>query len=243
MASHFVKEMVQRKLPTKEHSMGKALSSDQEREITSRFITQVQWSQLDGDNTQKKVIELSPAEFGRRFTLFLQNGCNPTITAPGTLPIDRSRPFNPAKFIGGGWTIWKGPEDGDGLTGKEEQDERSLAITEINLANLIIQTGLREGETRVTGEAKQARLMLTAIQADAKIAQMLYEEEGQTTLRWMYKHLDVSWIEFLGTTLRDPRGSRIALCLYRRDGGLWSNGARYLNEQRYATSPALGFAK
>lgn len=55
-------------------------------------------------------------------------------TRKNILFIDRSIPFNPAKFIGAGWTIWRGPADGDGLSGEEDHDERSLAIMEIDPA-------------------------------------------------------------------------------------------------------------
>lgn len=91
------------------------------------------------------------------------------------IKIDRNQPFNPEKFIGQGWTFWKGPANGDGLSGEVEQDARSLAISEIDCSRFIIQTGLEKGETVITGEVKRARLILQAIQADAKIAQTLYE--------------------------------------------------------------------
>lgn len=165
------------------------------------------------------------------------------VSKPSILKIDRTNPFDPAKFIGEGWSIWRGPKDGKGLEGDEEQDSRSLAITELDPTKLFAQTGLNEDETTVTGEEKRARLMLKAIQADAKIARVLYEEEGQTTLKWLHKTLNLTWIEFLGTTLRGPGGGRDALCLCRGDDGSWDWGYYWLGFDRGASDPAVGFAQ
>jgi hypothetical protein len=165
------------------------------------------------------------------------------VSKPSILKIDRTNPFDPAKFIGEGWSIWRGPKDGKGLEGDEEQDSRSLAITELDPTKLFAQTGLNEDETTVTGEEKRARLMLKAIQADAKIARVLYEEEGQTTLKWLHKTLNLTWIEFLGTTLRSPGGRRNALYLYRDGDGSWSWGCYWLDYNRHASYPAVGFAQ
>lgn len=165
------------------------------------------------------------------------------VFKPSILKIDRTNPFDPAKFIGEGWSIWRGPKKGKGLEGDEEQDSRSLAITELDPTKLIAQTGLNEDETTVTGEEKRARLLLKAIQADAKIGQTLYEEEGQTTLKWLHKTLNLTWIEFLGTTLRDSNGNRSALYLYRDVGGSWGWDYDWLDSYRYAGAPALGVAE
>jgi hypothetical protein len=185
----------------------------------------------------------NPKEAGEELTRFFANSGKFTILGPGTLIIDRSKAFDPAKFIGSGWTIWKGPRDGYGLKGEEAQDKRSLAMTEFNLVKAILQTGLEEGETSITGEVKLARLLQQATQADARVAQALFEEEGQTTLRWMHKHLGVTWMEFLGTELRRSDGHRYALYLYRNGDGSWDWRYRWLDNGRDAGDRALGFAK
>ena len=61
--------------------------------------------------------------------------------------IDRSRPFNPAEFIGPGWTT-------------EEQDEGSLLLTEIDLTKVRLETCLNSGEQYIKGEEKLRRLKL-----------------------------------------------------------------------------------
>ena len=103
------------------------------------------------------------------------------------LIIDRSRLFNPAEFIRSGWTIWKGPPQGNGLEGEEDQDERSLALTEIDLSKVQLERMLQKGEDSVKGETKLARLKVARhVRLDAKVCQTI----------WANKHLiPESWKE------------------------------------------------
>lgn len=216
-------------LDIEDKHMSTAVSRGQALEVSARVATQVDWDKVDGESLQDKVIQLTPEEFGRRFTLFIQNECRLTITAPGTVIIDRSKPFNLTAFTGKDWRI-------------EEEDRRSLALTEFNVAKILLQTGLNEGEAMVTGEEKRRRLMGQAIQLDAKVGQTLFEEKGQVTLRWVHEHLGVTWIEFLGTVLVGPYGIRYALFLYRLDDGSWYWNCVWLDHDRYANYPAVGLA-
>ncbi len=54
--------------------MGKAVSRGQALQIVGRVGTQVGWDELNGDSLQRDIIDLSPEEFGKRFTAFLKNG-------------------------------------------------------------------------------------------------------------------------------------------------------------------------
>ncbi|MBI1755181.1 hypothetical protein HYR65_02770 [Candidatus Azambacteria bacterium] len=54
--------------------MSKAVSRGQALQVAARVGTQVNWDDLDGDHLQKEVINLTPEEFGDRFTAFLKNG-------------------------------------------------------------------------------------------------------------------------------------------------------------------------
>jgi hypothetical protein len=42
-----------------------------------------------------------------------------------------TKSFDPVSFLGKGWATWKGPADGDGLSGEEDIDPRSLALSQI----------------------------------------------------------------------------------------------------------------
>ena len=95
---------------------------------------------------KKAIIEMSEVEFGRRFALFLKNGASFVTKGPGLLVVDRTKPFDPSKFIGSGWTIWRGPKDGDGLTGEEAQDARSLKLVEIDFAKVLFEHGIKKAK-------------------------------------------------------------------------------------------------
>ncbi|MBU1179977.1 hypothetical protein KJ885_03465 [Patescibacteria group bacterium] len=128
------------------------------------------------------------------------------------ISIDRSKPFSPAEFIGEGWSIWKGPADGDGLTGVENQDARSLILTEVDTSAIRLETRLRDGETRITGEEKLRRLKATKhIRLDAKVFQTFWENKHFIPESWKSGSL---FIYFDGTPLRDPNGKRCVLCLH-----------------------------
>ena len=53
--------------------MSKAVSRGQALQVSARVATQVSWDELDGDALQKEIINLTPNEFGLRFTAFLKN--------------------------------------------------------------------------------------------------------------------------------------------------------------------------
>ena len=159
------------------------------------------------------------------------------------ISIDRTKPFDPAHFIGKGWAIWRGPADGDGLSGEEEQDLRSLAITELDLAKTRFETMLAPGETEIKGEEKHKRLKAAGhIRLDAKIFQTLWENKERLPEEWKEKvNGNTRYIFCDGTPLRDPHGERGVLCFYW-DGGRWSWDVRWLEYDWGAASPSLVLA-
>jgi hypothetical protein len=144
-------------------------------------------------------------------------------TESNIIHIDRSTPFNPATFIGKGWTI-------------KEQDERSLALTELDLIKIKLETTLEDIETSVRGEEKLLRLKaMNAIRLDARIAQILYEDPFRIPEEWK-KY----FIYFDGTILRNPDGDRYVLCLYWN--GHWEWNDDWLEEDCEADSPSAVLA-
>lgn len=138
--------------------------------------------------------------------------------APSTiLRIDRSAPFNPAKFRGlsKGWRIWCGPANGNGFNGDEDQDPRFLALTEIDFSQIKFITTLKEGESMVNGEETLRRLKETGhIRLDAKVFEAPLENKDLIPAS-----LQDKWVHF-STVLRNPRGFRYIL--YRSwHGGKW----------------------
>lgn len=152
--------------------------------------------------------------------LWFKNGCRLQIKAPGALAIDRAKSFDPVKFIDSGWSI-------------VAEDVRSLALTEIDFTKVRFESGLKEGESSITGEQKLERLKtMPEIRLDAKIGQALYEEKGQPTLRWLHDNFGVSWFEMSGTVLRSSGGNRCFLCLGRDGGGSWDWRCLWLGRGR-----------
>src|ERR687895_90509 len=153
------------------------------------------------------------------------------------LTIDRATPFNPTAFTGEGWSIWRGPINGNGLKGVEEQDRRSLKLTEVDFSRVSFETCLEEGETRITGEEKLRRHESAGhICLDAKVGQTLFEEEGHKTLNWL-KDRGITWMEFPGTILRSRGGSRCVLALYWGGSG-WHWDVFWLENDRNAHRPS-----
>ena len=122
--------------------------------------------------------------------------------------IDRSRPFNPAEFIGPGWTT-------------EEQDEGSLLLTEIDLTKVRLETCLNSGEQYIKGEEKLRRLKLAGhIRLDAKVFQTLWENQELVPESWKEeKNRRTTSIFFVGTILLSPYGYRCVPYLYWRGAG------------------------
>ncbi len=203
-----------------EDSMAKIVTRGQALELAGRFGVDTNWDSVDGDKLQTEVISLPRDELGRRFTAFVNNGCRFIIKGPSALVVDRSKPFDPVKFIGRGWEI-------------VEQDERSLALTDIDFSGVRFESGHQEGEDTITGEVKLERLKaMPEIRLDAKIGQALFEEPGQATLRFIHDHFNVSWFELGGTVLRNSDGRRVFLYLYRFGDGSWSWDCDWLDSDR-----------
>jgi len=109
--------------------------------------------------------------------------------------IDRTKPFDP-EFVGKGWTI-------------DEQDERSLQLTEIDLSAVLLEHMLRpEDNGLVQGEEKLKRLKKAGhVRLDAAVFKALWDNQHLIPESWKGKY-----VYFDGTVLRSPDGSRRVLC-------------------------------
>ena len=196
------------------------------------------WETLNTDLLQKAIDD--PKGTGEQFTAFLNNGCRMMIG--GKLHIDRSKPFNPTEFIGAGWSIWRGPADGNGLEGEEEQDKNSLALTEVDLGGIVLDTTLKASETYITGEEQIRRLVAkNVVRMDAAIFQTLWENKKMIPERWKEKtNNNTTYVFVDGTTLRSPNGRRCSLVFYVNAAHLeWSWGYDWRGSLRYASNPSV----
>lgn len=202
--------------------MVKAVSRDQALEVSGRFATQIDWTKLDGQKLQDEVIGLSPEEFGRRFTAFLNAGARFSF---GGLKV-ATAPFDPQKFINNEWKFWRGPKDGNGLEGEEERDKVSMTLSEVDFEKADFLTCLEQGESSVRGEEKLARLhKLNRTLYGANVFAGLWadyqQNKAQSVLEKLYQQKGITYIDFSGDILRNPDGRRCVLCFCRHDDGSW----------------------
>ena len=133
--------------------MSKPITIGQSHNVISILANNVNWDALANSGDVLQWIIEHPRESGEQFTLFLSNGGKMILGEPRIILIDRNMPFDPVKLLSTGWTI-------------EEQDERSLALTRVNLANVRLEHMLKKGEGRITGEERLKRLKNLGIQTD-----------------------------------------------------------------------------
>lgn len=220
------------------------ITIDQSHQVIATLMQNADWGSIDFElsNLQEMVVR-NPQKAGAQFTAFLKNGGR-VIVGESILKIDRSKPFDPT-FIGPGWTIWRGPADGKGLEGEEEQDVRSLALTEINLNQILLEAHLKQGESSTTGEERINRLnVANRIKLDAKIFQTLWENRDRLPERFKQKtEGNTTFIFCDGTTLRSPSGDRYSLYFYwDSDGYEWSWGCRWRGRDRRVDDPSASLA-
>ncbi|TSD02914.1 MAG: hypothetical protein Athens071416_433 [Parcubacteria group bacterium Athens0714_16] len=167
-------------------------------------------SSIDKEKIQSCINSLSSEETVlKNLVTFINSGGKVIVSGSKIIQIDRSIPFDPAKFIGAGWSI-------------EEQDEKSLALTEIDLTKVVFETTLEKNEKTINGVDKLKCLKeKNVIRLDAKIFQTLWENQNFIPEEWKKKtNGNTTFIFFDGTILRFSYGNRCVLYLYWY-GGKW----------------------
>jgi hypothetical protein len=165
----------------------------QSHTVIQILATNTNWDVLDHSILQKIVDD--PTTAGAQFTAFLKNGGKVIVGEPKVIQIDRSMPFDPATFIGAGWTI-------------EEQDEKALALNQIDLTEVMFETTLEKKEKSVKGEEKLKRLKaMDRIRLDAGVFKTLWDNQHLIPERWKEQtNGNTTFIFFDGTVLRNSYG-------------------------------------
>lgn len=126
----------------------------------------------------------------------------------GQITIDRSQPFNPVKKMGLGWTI-------------EEQDERSLVLTQVDLSKVCLESMLKPGEDGIFGRERLRRLKEAGYtRLDANVLMALCKNPEIIPDSWSKENV----VYFDGTIFRDQSGGHHILCLHHCDCWLWCMG-------------------
>jgi len=147
----------------------------------------------------------------------LMNGTH-EIRSKKTIKIDRSTPFDPRTFLVDGWSI-------------EEQDERAITLTEINLTEVMLDSTLEKEEKSIKGEDRLKRLKekTDRIRLDVGIFKTFWENQILIPKKWKEQtNGNTTFILFDGTVLRNPNGNRCVLSLYWF-GGEWFWNCHPLN--------------
>ena len=173
-------------------------------------------------------------EVARRIAAFEANGYRFEIKGPTWLAINRASPFDAAKRFGEGWSIWRGPPEGDGLRGDPEEDLRSLEIRAVDLGDIAFTHFIGSDQVPIDGERK-LRLMRASgkIGLDAGFGETLDTEPGQLSLRWLNRTYGITWFELTGTVLRRPDRKRFLLAHEMREGGLWRMTSVFVSGGRH----------
>lgn len=221
--------------------MSKAVSGGQARSLIASFAVDTPWDAIETD--VQPFIELPPEQKGKMFAAFVENNFRVFVGKPKVI---RTKFFDPARFIGKDWRIWRGPADGDGLTGEEDMDPRR-DIAEIEIARIIFETCLKEGENSITGEEKLSRQKKAGyIRLGGNTFLGFWEDyqanKENSVLEWLYQTRKITYLDFFGDILRDPSGSRRVLCLDRSGDGRWGWSCGWLGGGWGAGSLSAGYA-
>lgn len=221
------------------------ITADQSQGVMATLMANVNWSSVDFelDNLQNAV-RRDPVGVGKRFTAFLKNECR---MFNNVQDLFLAKKLDVAKFLGDGWRIWKGPADGDGLTGKEDVDLRSINMSEIELTKFVFKTCIRAGEESITGEEKlrrQKEEMPEFIRFGGSVFLNLWEDyeanKDNCLLEKLHKTFGITYMDFFGLVLRNPHGNRSILYLTRKNGSKWYWDYSVLIYEWTTSNPSVG---
>lgn len=200
------------------------ITADQSQQVMAILMTNVDWSSIDFEESglQDAVIR-NGKEAGDQFTRFLKNRGRVIVGDPKSF---FTTSFDPAEFIGKEWKVWRGPIDGDGLKGDEDIDSRSLDLVEVSIDSILFETCLEKGEQRITGEEKLKRLKAAnVVRLGGNVFLGLWLDfetnKENSILEHLYRTRKITYLDFFGLILRDPRGNRCVLFLYHNGDGGW----------------------
>lgn len=213
-------------------------------EVLSVLATNTSLDEIDFSETRlQDVINRDPKAAGRRFTEFLKNGCR-FIT--GEIKAVTTKLFDHTEFLGSGWSIWKGSVSGDGTSGAENVDLRSLSLPKIDLDLFLFETCLKEGENSITGFEKLRRLekMSKFIRFGDNVFLGLWLDyqtnKENSVLETFYRTRGVIYLDFFGTIFRSPGGNPHVLYLCRFDDDRWRRRCNWLGRDWLAPGLSAG---
>lgn len=212
--------------------MGKAIDRDRAMRLMGVYMNNVDFEGVS-DDTAEWAIQ-NPQDAGAQFSAFLRNRGRLIVGKPQVIKLD-TMPFNPEEFLGKGWSFWRGPADGDGLTGDvaEDLDE------ELDLGKIELKPYLNKGEDYTTGEE---RLLRIASAGDNPLGtrsfQTFWKTQGLIPEEWKkLTNGNTTYVFFDKVVLRGPGGNRYTLYLCWDDDE-WDWDCRWLDRKRSVNNPS-----
>ena len=152
-----------------------------------------------------------------------------------------TKPFDPAEFLGKGWQTWKGPVKGNGQSGEEDIDLRTLSLSEIEIAKFLFETCLREGEEKLR-RLKEEKPGFIRFGGNVFLGLWLdYQvNKENSVLEWLFRNLKIGSMDFFGQILRHPSAVRQVLVLMRRGNNNWRWDTSWLENASLSNRPSAG---
>ncbi|MDZ7798599.1 MAG: hypothetical protein U5L76_03180 [Patescibacteria group bacterium] len=184
------------------------ISAGQAAKIADLVIARLRKSELPHAVIQS-VIEKEGAEIAANFVADVRNRVEACLLVAEPHILKRL-PFDVENFIGKGWSV------------NEQVSKRSS--DNLEAGQITRNDYLKEGESYINGEERLRRIKVAGeqdLQLDAEDFLALWQEEGHTTLNWLYETKGITWLSFWGTILGGPVGRRLVLYLCRYVDGSW----------------------
>ncbi|MCX6754259.1 MAG: hypothetical protein NTU81_00285 [Candidatus Nomurabacteria bacterium] len=162
-----------------------------------------------------KLIRNNPEEASKNFTEFLKNGANIVKAESRLIQINRSLLFNPKTLFNR--KVWSSRED----------EVRTVALTKIDLNEIVLVSTLKKGETRISHEEDLKRLKRknNLIRLDAGILMTLLENQNLIPEKWKEEtNGEITFILFNGTFLRKCKNNFILYLYWSSFDKKWNWG-------------------
>jgi hypothetical protein len=213
--------------------MSKVVSRDQALGVLATAMTNINWDELNGDRLQTDVAQLPPQELGRRFTEFLNNGCQVSVTvvAKGvTLEIPEGKKWVEVDGVvyvkvtsngrGGEEWITRLESKGFRLSKYAKDVLRSpdfKATNGITYTLAIMRGTLFTDKNRITRKIRAEAEKRGWLTPHAEVGCLLRDLLSDTEL----EELNLWWVAAMHEPINDSGGDPSLLCAGRDGGGQW----------------------
>lgn len=191
-------------------------TTSQSQGVVAAIGCNVDWSEV---SQQEAVRFVDDPMKGGLSTAFIKSGRQVFFGELIKLPISRSQPYDPATYPSDAWMIL-------------EQDERSLALSEVDPNEMMLMSsGYTPGEEVDGGKHLRWLKRQAEIRLDAQVLQMFWENKHRIPETWKEKVDGHAPFVFFDGTILSGGDSRISLYLHWT-GREWERNSCHLSHIR-----------